>query len=362
MLPSLGYVTELEQAAERESAERRSEMTVGEPEARRAARRTFPDASSIAVHGDSTAGDGGVTFAFAVRDHDATYVLKFAPEEKAAQLQRGAAAYRHLDARTSVPVPGTVTVEPDGCDLPYPYSVVEHVGGDELSSIGQFRSFPRGRKRAVVREMGRALGTLHAQTAFERYGSVSGRSGALTVDDRVADWRAHYRRRYEEYADAARESPVSDLADRAVECFERMSDLVRPESGPVLLHGDFTPDNLITRDGTVRAVLDWEHAEAGCGAKELREVEENVVEIARRDEVRSDLRDALLDGYAAARPVSDAFLATKAVFGVGEFARVGAVRSFLAAGDEFDDAAFRTRAERELDARIEAAESRLDRL
>lgn len=77
--------------------------------------------------------------------------------------------------------------------------------------------------------------------------------------------------------------------------------------------------------------------------------------------MRSDLRDALYEGYAESRPMSDAFLAMKSLFAVGEFTRAGSVCSVLSdLNDEFDSSEFRTRAERELDARIEDAESRLD--
>ena len=37
----------------------------------------------------------------------------------------------------------------------------------------------------------------------------------------------------------------------------------RPEEEACLVHGDFNPTNILVRDGTVTAVLDWEFAHAG---------------------------------------------------------------------------------------------------
>ncbi|WP_135855188.1 phosphotransferase family protein [Halorussus salinus] len=364
MFTSLGYVTELEEAAERGKSEIRSRMTVGEADVRRAVGRAFPDADSITIHGDPMAGAGGVTYVVSLGDPESKYVLKFAPEEAADHLRNGVAVYDYLNARTEVPVPSVRAIETEDTEVPYPYAIVEYVWGDELSSIEQFESFPRDRQRSIVREMGRVLGTLHAQTQFETYGALEGETTRdLTVKNGASDWRDYYRETYEEYATAADDSPVSDLVAEAYEYFEEASATVRPESGPVLLHADFTPDNLITEDGSVRAVLDWEHAKAGCSAREFWEVEENVVRIFQSDEVRDDFRAAFYGGYGEIEPTSETFLALKSLFAVGEFTRIETVRSVLAElTGELDAAEFRDRAERELDARIRDAETRLEEL
>jgi len=174
MFTSLGYVTELEEAAERGKSEIRSRVTVGEADVRRAVGRAFPDADSITIHGDPMAGAGGVTYVVSLGDPESKYVLKFAPEEAADHLRNGVAVSDHLDARTAVPVPSVRAIETEDTEVPYPYAIVEYVPGDELSSIEQFESFPCDRQRSIVREMGRVLGTLHAQTQFETYGALAG--------------------------------------------------------------------------------------------------------------------------------------------------------------------------------------------
>lgn len=361
MFTSLGYITELERAAERGKSDVRSSVNVGESDVRRAAARAFPEADSVTVHGDGIAGAGGVTYTFTVPEYESKYVLKFAPEEAADRLQKGAEIYRYLDARTDVPVPSVRTLEPVGVAITHPYTIVEYVTGDELSSIEQFKSFPRSRKKSVIREMGRTLATLHQQTEFETYGSVSVQSDlALTVDDGTSNWRDYYRSAYEEYTTTAEGSPVTDLAERSYEFFERASAAIQPETDPVLLHADFTPDNLITKEGSIRAVLDWDIAKTGCSAKELWDVEENVVRIFQTPEVRRDLRDALYEGYGEVRPMSETFLGLKSLFAVGEFTKVGNVYSVLSEIEpNLDVTGFRARAEEELDARIREAESRL---
>ncbi len=364
MFTSLGYVTELERAAERGKSDIQSKVDIGQRDIREAAKRAFPGADSITVHGDGIAGAGGVTYTFTVPDDRSKYVLKFAPEEAADHLKKGAEIYRYLDTQTEVPVPAVQTVESAGNEHPYPYTIVEHVEGDELSSIDQFRSFPRERKKAMIRGMGRVLGKLHEGTQFERYGSLSVQSPReLEVEDSVSNWRDYYLTTYEEYVDAAEGSPVTDLAVRAYEVFKREANELRPETDPVLLHADFTPDNLITEDGSVRAVLDWELAKSGCSAKEFWEVEENVVHIFQTDEVRRDLRNSLYEGYGEVRATSKTFLGMKSLFAVGEFTKIGNVHSVLSdVKDDLDTAEFRTRAEKELESRIHTAETRLEQL
>ncbi|GAA0515239.1 hypothetical protein GCM10008992_13900 [Halorubrum aquaticum] len=69
--------------------------------------------------------------------------------------------YEYLHRLTEVPVPAVYSIRPSPSKLSYPYSIVEYVPGDELTSIPQFKSFPREQKKTLIREMGRVLGQLH---------------------------------------------------------------------------------------------------------------------------------------------------------------------------------------------------------
>jgi aminoglycoside phosphotransferase (APT) family kinase protein len=364
MLPSLGYVTELGQAADRGKLEIKSKVDIERQEVRDVVRAAFPDTDSVTLHGEPTVGAGGITYVFTTDDQESKYVLKAAPEEAARRLRKGAEMYKYLHELTGVPVPAVYTIRSSSSKFSYPYSIVEHVPGDELSSIQQFKSFPRERKKTLVREMGRVLGQLHKQTQFKTYGPISVRSDCdLAVDDGVSDWRGHYLTTYEEYAQTADGSPVKDLAVRAYEFFKRESRDVCPQNNPVLLHADFTPDNFVTKQGSIQAVLDWDLARAGCRAKEFWDVEENIVHIFQTKEVRRDLRDALYEGYREVASISETFLATKSIFAVGEFTKIGnvyAVVDDVNSGLEASD--FVARAESELGSRIEAAESRLTQI
>jgi aminoglycoside phosphotransferase (APT) family kinase protein len=360
MLPSLGYVDELTQAADQGGSAVRSKVNADESVVERVVAKTFSNAGPVTVHEGSTAGDGGVTYTFTLKNSGSTYVVKFAPDD-GRQLKKGASVYNHLTETDGIPVPQVYVVETDPSDIPSPYTVVEHIGGDELTSIPQFKSFSRESKCTLVREMGRILGRLHTETRYDAYGSISvDTDGSLSVDGETSDWTTYYREMYEEYVTKGEGSPVDELAQEALDFFNSAVVDIDPEDGPVLLHGDFTPDNLIIEDSRVQAVLDWEHATAGRHTKEAWEVEENVVNIFASEEVRSDLRDSLWAGYAETATVSDSFEAMKHLFAVGEFTKIGRIYSVLSNVVEVVDTdEFVSRSEQELSDRLQRAKASL---
>ena len=352
MFFSLGYADELLQAAEQGSADTRDAITVERAALERVAAVTFPDAGAVSVAEEPLAGDGGLSYVVTTTDPDRRAVFKLAPSDAAATLRTGVRAYDRLSRVPNVPVPAVYELDTSEERLPYPYSVVEHVGGDELDEVSQFLAYATERKRTLVRAMARTLGSLHERTDLDRYGSLS-------ADGEGDDWASFYTDHYREHADGAADSPVADLADEALAFFERAAADLEGPPAPALLHGDYTPDNLVIREDEVRAVLDWEHAKAGDPAWEAWKTTENVVNVFDGEE-RATLRDALAEGYRAAAAPSNAFRARAATFAVAEFARVAGVRRVLANTDEaFDAETFRWRAEAELAARRERAESLL---
>ncbi|MFC6733973.1 MULTISPECIES: phosphotransferase family protein [unclassified Haladaptatus] len=353
MFASLGYVDELIEAANRGDENVRLKVGVDGTAVEQVAQETFPGADSVVVHEDSMAGDGGVTYTFTIPETDARYVAKFAPDD-ATSLVKGAGMYRALAKVARLPVPAVYAVERDPSVVDVPYSIVEYVPGDELTSISQFKSFSRDTKRTLVREMGRTLGLLHSETRFDYYGDVAvSQAGNLRVDSGVTDWRNYYREEYTSNLDDGSGSPVDDLAERATDCFADAAADIEPDTGPVLLHGDFTPDNLIFEDNRVRAVLDWEHATAGCRAKEAWEVEEAIVNLFTSERVRADLREALWSGYAETASVTENFRAMKDLFAIGAVTRVGRVHAACSdVVEDLDEEEFRVRAERELERRL----------
>lgn len=363
VFPSLGYIDELTQAADQGGSIVRSKVDADQSAVKRVAAKTFSNTESVTVHDGSTAGDGGVTYLFTTQDSGTTYVVKFAPND-ADHLAKGAGVYNHLAEATGIPVPEVYAVETEPTDLPSPYTVVEYIDGDELTSISQFKSFSQEAKCELVREMGRTLGCLHTETRYDAYGSLSvDQNNGLFVDEEASDWAIYYCNMYEKYVRKGEESPVDELAQDAIDFFTSAVTDIEPEGGPVLLHGDFTPDNLIIEDNRIQAVLDWEHATAGCRSKEAWEFEENVVNIFATEEVRVDLRDSLWEGYAETAPVTKNFEAMKHLFAVGEFSKVGRIYSVLSdVVEEVDTAEFISRSERELSRRLQCAESSLSQI
>lgn len=361
MFPSLDYIDELTQAADQGRATVRSKVDADRETVKRVAVEIFSNTESVSVHDGSTAGDGGVTYTFTLQDSDSTYVIKFAPDD-GGHLARGAGVYNKLEGASGIPVPEVYLVETEPTGLSAPYAVVEHVKGDELTSISQFKSLPREVKCELVREMGRTLGRVHTETQYDAYGSLSvDQNNSLYVDEKASDWAEYYCEMYEKYAQKGEESPVQELAQDALDFFTSEMGNIEPDTGPVLLHGDFTPDNLIIQDNRIQAVLDWEHATVGCRSKEAWEVEENVVNIFSSMEVRTDLRDSLWAGYDETATMTENFEALKHLFAVGEFSKVGQIYHVLSdVVEEIDTSEFVSRSEQELSRRLQRAESYID--
>lgn len=361
MFPSLGYIDELTQAADQGGANVRSMVDADRDAVKHVAVEIFSNTESVTVHDGSTAGDGGLTYTFTIQDSSTTYVIKFAPDD-GGHLAKGASVYNKLEGAVGIPVPEVYAVETEPTGIPSPYAVVEHVEGEELTSISQFKSLPREVKCELLREMGRTLGRLHTETRYDAYGSLSvDQNNGLYVDEEASDWATYYCDMYEKCAHKGEGSPVDEVAQHAFDFFTSAVTNIEPDDGPVLLHGDYTPDNLIIEDGRIQAVLDWEHATVGCRSREAWEVEENVVNIFATKEIRADLRDSLWAGYDEAAPLTENFEALKHLFAVGEFSKVGQIYSVLSdVVEEMNTTEFISRSEQELSRRLQRAESYLD--
>jgi aminoglycoside phosphotransferase (APT) family kinase protein len=96
--------------------------------------------------------------------------------------------HEYVADRTEIPIPRILVFkqEPER-DVP-PYFVTERVRGDNLAD--QFDRMTDDRWDRVIRQVGRILGNLHAEIAFEAFGRL------MLYDDRITipTWRPPIRR------------------------------------------------------------------------------------------------------------------------------------------------------------------------
>lgn len=209
---------------------------------------------------------------------------------------------RLVAAETDLPVPTVLAADADpGGSLP-PYAVSERIPGE--SPPNRFHD-ATPLDADAVREAGRLLGRLHAQTPADAAGRFrpDGDGGLQFQPD---DWTAILRSIAESQLDQLAGLDDFAFADAVPRIRAALDDALAAVAGgddPVFCHHDYRPANLVFRDGGVAGVVDWERALRGDPAYDLTKAVINFADAPARDATATDrLRTALREGYAEARP------------------------------------------------------------
>jgi aminoglycoside phosphotransferase (APT) family kinase protein len=125
--------------------------------------------------------------------------------------------------------------------LPHPYCIYEWVDGVPLWDVPE----PR-----VYASAGEALVRIH-QVRFSAF-----YADFLAVGAQPVNWHERYRAAFDKEVSAARNRLPASLntALRKVEIPPSVS------YSPCLIHNDFAPGNILVRDGTIAAIIDWDNA------------------------------------------------------------------------------------------------------
>lgn len=153
---------------------------------------------------------------------------------------------------TAVPVPRTFALCTDRSVLGADFYVMEHVTGVAYRHAEQLEPLGPTTTAAVVDSMVDVLAALHA---------VDPEEVGLSSFGRPRGFVGRQVRRWGRQLDGSRSRDLPD-ADRLLrELTERAAS--HPDGAASIVHGDYRLDNLLVRDGTVRAVIDWEMATLG---------------------------------------------------------------------------------------------------
>lgn len=219
---------------------------------------------------------------------------------------------RLVAKRTELPIPDVLALDLDDAEFP-PYFVMNHVEGDQVSSLDELSD---GALRRVAREAGDHLAQIHEMATWDAYGALrheddvddyDGRTpGGLAVMDGTHSWResleagAHGQldRFGDRFADL--EAPLRRAAAAVLEH-------VPDEPRMSLVNGDYRFGNLLVdaESGATRAVLDWGNQFTGDPAYDRVKTEDYLCNFAPRDHPRRILvRDAIREGYRERRPLT----------------------------------------------------------
>ncbi|WP_017588482.1 phosphotransferase family protein [Nocardiopsis ganjiahuensis] len=161
--------------------------------------------------------------------------------------------YRVMTAlsETAVPVPRTHLLCEDTEVLGAPFYVMEYVSGTPFRTLDEIAPLGVEGVRRVADELVTTLGNLHAVDPEEVGLGDFGRPAGF-LERQVRRWSKQLE------SSRSRDIPgIDDLRDRLAAAL--------PEQGaPAIVHGDYRLDNvLVTGDGKLTAVLDWEMATLG---------------------------------------------------------------------------------------------------
>jgi aminoglycoside phosphotransferase (APT) family kinase protein len=151
----------------------------------------------------------------------------------------------------AVPVPTMVAACADESVIGVPFFVMRYVDGVVLHDEQLAGEFPEPARARVGRDLVTALAALHSVDPAQ-VGLADLGPGASYVRRQLTRWRQQLDR-------------LGVQADAAMcSVHERLSAAVPVQTHTTIVHGDFRLGNVIvSRDGAVRAVLDWELATLG---------------------------------------------------------------------------------------------------
>lgn len=227
---------------------------------------------------------------------------------------------RELAGDPLIPVPRLLGAVTTHADLPAPFFLMEWAHGQNREGAG--RSIAAPSRRAIFRQSGRILATVHRRFTFDRFGSLGATDGSLHLldsDEHPAfDDGGEWIRDGAEHALAALTDGggyFPDLASvpgrfRAIVSPARQAlatgiEAVTLPHQTTLCHTDFRYGNLLVDPPgrRITAVLDWANVIAGDPLYDLAFAEQMLLSPeADDDRATRSFRSALRTSYAAHRP------------------------------------------------------------
>lgn len=156
---------------------------------------------------------------------------------------------------TAVPVPGVLGFCADETVNGRPFYVMDFVDGYVLRDAAQAEAvlYAATRRRAGL-DLADVLAALHA-VDIEAAGLASLARHQDYIARQLRRWHGQFDRSQQQARDAGVHRPVPLVS----EVHALLAERIPPQLGTAVVHGDYRVDNtVISADGRVRAVLDWE--------------------------------------------------------------------------------------------------------
>lgn len=165
-----------------------------------------------------------------------------------------------------------------------------------------------------TRKAGKALAKTHNFTEFEKEGWIKFRGGKgpqkllenIEIEAfKEQNLKEKKLKELEEKLETLDKIGLEQVAERTEKFIEEHREIFPTKFGSVLVHNDFTPDNVIYRDETISGIIDFDYAYSGLDAR-------NIVKSANGFWMHDpgadrDIRKNFYDGYREVRSLPENF-------------------------------------------------------
>lgn len=238
-------------------------------------------------------GKGLIHDTYSFEADEESYILQFSGSNKDHSMLDDCLKWYRKFRDSDIPVPEPVTEQPrevDGRE----YIVVEKLPGE---TIDQDISPEKTRKA------GRVLAKIHNFCSFEK-------PGWIDTEEEIHDFeegglRQRTLKKNREKAEILRNSGMRELGDRLEEFVENNIDTVPEDFQPVLVHEDYSPDNVLFSDGELTGVIDFDYAHSGHANQDL--VKSANTFWMHDPGADWNVRQTFYDGYREVRELDDSF-------------------------------------------------------
>lgn len=221
------------------------------------------------------------------------YIIKInTTHQKTPKFEREQAAFEMVRQHTDVRVPSVIGLDTSRDIIPYEYTVLEYCG-ENLYEAWQTTEEPQ--RMAYVEEMARDLAKIHS-IPLDSFGHM------ISPENTSANYREYFLQKINN--STALNEEVGKIPSEMIYEIQTIlteSEIPDLDIAPRLVHGDYTPKNLLIKDERL-TVIDFEWCRGD-------NTEEEIAKLVYRDKYFTEpkYQDALLSHYQEIMPLDAGF-------------------------------------------------------
>lgn len=232
-----------------------------------------------------------------------SYIIQINSNTKPRELENCLKCFQFLQ-NSKVPVPETITKEVRDYNSKM-YIVVEDLKTDSINET-------LNKENTVI--SGKYLAHIHDSRSFEKAGWWEWKDGEPTVIGFPRDsLKSRIKENLEDKLEFFQNEDIEWLAKVTQRFLDYYLDLIPADFEPVFVHHDYNPGNILTTDGEIEGIVDFDYAHASHGQRDLVKAANNFWIRGRID------RKHLYNGYKQIRSLGDDFEQNEPVYRLETF-------------------------------------------